>query len=244
MSVPVVIQAGGKGTRLYPYTRVLPKPLMPVGDRPILEIVIRQLATAGFRNLHVTIGYLGEMIRLCCGDGSRWGVRIRYWPEEKPLGTMAPLRQIAGLDGPFLVMNGDLLTDLDYADFLRWHLGHGQMLSIATYMKPVTISLGVLQVGDNGKVLGFAEKPTRHFPCSMGVYCMNPEVLRLIPDEGPFGFDDLMHLILDRGLEARAYPFAGTWMDIGRPEDFATACEAFEKEPEKFLPPEGLKNVA
>ena len=98
MSVPVVIQAGGKGTRLYPYTRVLPKPLMPVGDRPILEIVIRQLATAGFRNLHVTIGYLGEMIRLCCGDGSRWGVHIRYWPEEKPLGTMAPLRQIAGLE--------------------------------------------------------------------------------------------------------------------------------------------------
>jgi len=157
---------------------------MPVGDLPILEIVIRQLAAHGFRNLNITIGYLGEMIRLICGDGSKWGVRIQYFAEDKPLGTMGPLLRVPGLDQPFLVMNGDLLTDFDYAAFYRWHLAHGTHLSIGTFMKPVTISLGVLQTDDNGKVVGFAEKPTHHFPCSMGVYCMNPELLRLIP-KGP-----------------------------------------------------------
>jgi NDP-sugar pyrophosphorylase family protein len=244
MSVPVVIQAGGKGTRLYPYTKVLPKPLMPVGDSPILEIVIRQLAAHGFRNLNITIGYLGEMIRLCCGDGSKWGVRIQYFAEDRPLGTMGPLLRVPGLDQPFLVMNGDLLTDLDYAAFYRWHLAHGTHLSVATFMKPVTISLGVLQTDEAGRVVGFAEKPTRHFACSMGVYCMNPELLALIPKDRAFGFDDLMHVILERGLEARAYPFNGTWMDIGRPEDFAAACELFEKEPQRFLPQKALKSVA
>jgi NDP-sugar pyrophosphorylase family protein len=239
-----VIQAGGQGTRLYPYTRVLPKPLMPVGDLPILEIVIRQLAAHGFRTLHVSIGYLGEMIRLCCGDGSKWGVRIHYHAEDKPLGTMGPLRQVPGLDGPFLVMNGDLLTDFDYTAFYRWHLAHGPVLSIATYMKPVTISLGVLQVDEGRRVVGFAEKPTLHFPCSMGIYCMSPEVLGLIPKDRPFGFDDLMRVVLERGVESRAYPFEGTWMDIGRPEDFAAACELFEREPGRFLPFRGAKDAA
>jgi len=236
MSVPVVIQAGGKGARLYPYTKVLPKPLMPVGDLPILEIVIRQLAARGFHDIHITVGYLGEMIKLCCGDGSRWGVRIRYWPEPKPLGTMGPLRQISGLDQPFLVMNGDLLTDFDFAAFYRWHRGHDAALSVATYMKPVTISLGVLQTTPGGKITGFAEKPTMHFACSMGIYCIDPSLLPMIPREEPFGFDDLMHAVLAHGLDARSYPFAGTWMDIGRPEDFALACEAFEQNAAKFLP--------
>jgi NDP-sugar pyrophosphorylase family protein len=244
MSIPVVIQAGGKGARLYPYTKILPKPLMPVGDMPILEIVIRQLAAHGFRDLHVTVGYLGEMIRLCCGDGSRWGVRIQYWPETQPLGTMGPLHQVPGLDQPFLVMNGDLLTDLDFDAFYRWHRAHGSTLSVATYMKPVTISLGVLQVGENGRIVGFAEKPTRHFPCSMGVYCMDPSLVHLIPRGRPFGFDDLMHAMLEQAIEARSYPFSGTWMDIGRPEDFAAACELFEKDPAKFLPQPAARNAA
>jgi NDP-sugar pyrophosphorylase family protein len=243
MNAKVIIQAGGKGSRLYPYTQVLPKPLMPVGGMPILEIVIRQLAACGFRELIITIGHLGDMIRWCCGDGSRWGVRIRYYPEEKPLGTMGPLKQIDGLDRPFLVMNGDLLTDLDYAALYRWHLAGSAQLSIATYMKPVNISLGVLETDSQDRVVGFQEKPTLHFPCSMGVYGMNPELLKLIPDGRAFGFDDLMHEMLGRGMPARAYVFRGTWMDIGRPEDFHQACEVFEKQPELFLPAVSLKKA-
>lgn len=235
MQPKVILQAGGKGTRLYPYTKVLPKPLMPVGGMPILEVVIRQLAAAGFRDLTISIGYLGEMIRLCCGDGSRWGVKISYLPEDQPLGTIGPVRRLAGLTRPFLVMNGDLLTDLDFAEFYRWHCQGGAPLSIATYQKPVSISLGVLETDERQRVVGFREKPTLRFPCSMGVYAMNPELLELIPENQPFGFDQLMAVMLEQGWEARSFPFAGTWMDIGRPEDFHEACEVFEREPERFL---------
>lgn len=241
MEAKVVIQAGGKGSRLYPYTQVLPKPLMPIGGMPILEIVIRQLAWHGFRDLIITIGHLGDMIRWCCGDGSRWGVRIRYYAEAQPLGTMGPLKQIAELDQPFLVMNGDLLTDLDYADFFRRHLAGTAPLTIATYLKPVHITLGVLETDGSNRVVGFQEKPTLHYPCSMGVYGMNPELIGHIPEGRPFGFDDLMHDLLARGVEVRSYPFDGTWMDIGRPEDFHLACEIFEKQPERFLPGAALK---
>lgn len=236
MSTPVIIQAGGKGTRLYPYTKVLPKPLMPVGGTPILEIVIRQLSEYGFRNLNITLGYLGNLIRLCCGDGSKWGVRIRYWDEPMPLGTIGPVRHIAGLDEPFLVLNGDLLTDLDFADFFTSHQKSGADLSIATYAKEIRITLGVLKIADSGRVIGFEEKPARHFSCSMGVYGINPCLLELVPCDRPFGFDDLMAEVLGRGLHARAHKFAGTWMDIGRPEDLAGACELVEKLPERFMP--------
>jgi NDP-sugar pyrophosphorylase family protein len=244
MNARVVIQAGGKGSRLYPYTQVLPKPLMPVGGMPILEIVIRQLAWHGFRDLSITIGHLGDMIRWCLGDGSRWGVRIRYYPEDQPLGTIGPLKRIEGLDQPFLVMNGDLLTDLDFAAFYRWHLAGRAALSIASYQKPVNISLGVLQTDRDQRVIGFQEKPTLHFPCSMGVYGMNPELLQWIPEGRPFGFDDLMHLLLAQGVSVRAYPFQGTWMDIGRPEDFHAACELFEKHPELFLPASACRRAS
>ena len=236
MSTPVVIQAGGKGTRLYPYTKVLPKPLMPVGGIPILDIVIRQLAYYGFHDLNITLGYLGEMIRLCCGNGSKWGVHIRYWEEAAPLGTIGPIRHIAGLDRPFLVLNGDLLTDLDFAAFLEAHLDSGAELSIATYAKEVQISLGVMEMDAAGRVTGFEEKPIRHFPCSMGVYAMNPSLVDIVPADRAFGFDDLMAEVLRRGLHARSHRFDGTWMDIGRPEDLASACELMEQEPDRFTP--------
>jgi NDP-sugar pyrophosphorylase family protein len=233
---PVVIQAGGKGSRLYPYTKVLPKPLMPVGGMPILEIMIRQLAAQGFRDLTISIGYLGEMIRLSCGDGARWGVSIKYVTEDHPLGTMGPLKLVDGLTRPFLVMNGDLLTDFDFVELLRQHQQRRALLTIGTYLKPVNISLGVLEADAAGRVTGFREKPTLHFPCSMGVYAMNPEMLDLIPAGQAFGFDDLMYKMLGLNKRAYSYIFRGMWMDIGRPEDFHAACEAVEKEPGRFIP--------
>ena len=140
-------------------------------------------------------------------------------------------------------MNGDLLTDLNFAELLRWHQAGMEPLSIATYQKPVNISLGVLDTNEHGRVIGFREKPTLHFPCSMGVYVMNPEILDLIPDDTPFGFDQLMYKMLEMNVPARSYDFRGTWMDIGRPEDFHEACEVFEKNPERFLPHEYLKKA-
>jgi mannose-1-phosphate guanylyltransferase len=243
MNPKVVIQAGGKGSRLYPYTKVLPKPLMPVGGLPILEIVIRQLAASGFHDLVITIGHLGDMIRWCCGDGSKWGVHVEYVAEDQPLGTMGPLHQVKGLTQPFLVMNGDLLTDLDFGQFFRSHLASKAPLSIATYMKAVNITLGVLETDSADRVIGFREKPTLHFPCSMGVYGMNPDLLRLIPANQPFGFDSLMLRLLELGIKARSVRFDGTWMDIGRPEDFQLACEVFEKQPDLFLPRHELRRA-
>lgn len=241
---PVIIQAGGKGSRLYPYTKVLPKPLMPVGDMPILEIMLRQLAHQGFRDITISVGYLGHMIRLHCGDGSAWGLHINYVSEDQPLGTMGPIKLVDGLDRPFLVMNGDLLTDFDFTELLRQHQSFGGPLTIGTYLKQVNISLGVLETSANNRVVGFREKPTLHFPCSMGVYAMNPEMLDLIPDGEPFGFDDLMYKMLEHHHKAYAYIFRGIWMDIGRPEDFHAACELVEKQPEVFIPTEGLRKAA
>ncbi|MFT3881185.1 MAG: sugar phosphate nucleotidyltransferase [Gemmatales bacterium] len=241
---PVVIQAGGKGTRLYPYTKVLPKPLMPVGGMPILEIMLRQLASQGFREATISIGYLGDMIKLHCGNGSKWGMHINYVSETQPLGTMGPLKLVDGLDRPFLVMNGDLLTDFDFTELLSQHQQFGGPLTIGTYLKEVNISLGVLETSANHRVVGFREKPTLHFPCSMGVYAMNPEMLDLMPDNEPFGFDDLMHKMLEHNHRAYSYIFRGTWMDIGRPEDFHAACELVEKQPELFIPREERRMAA
>lgn len=237
-NTPIVIQAGGKGTRLYPYTKVLPKPLMPVGQYPILEIMLRQLAHQGFRDVTISIGYLGDMIRLHCGDGSKWGLNIRYVTETQPLGTMGPLKLVNGLDRTFLVMNGDLLTDFNFTELLRQHQHFGGPLTIGTYLKPVNVSLGVLETDPDQRVVGFREKPTLHFPCSMGVYAMHPEMLELIPAGEAFGFDDLMYKMLKTGQHAYSYIFRGTWMDIGRPEDFHAACELVEKQPELFIPRE------
>lgn len=238
LNTPIVIQAGGKGSRLYPYTKVLPKPLMPVGEMPILEIMLRQLASQGFRDVTISIGYLGDMIRMHCGNGSKWGMNIGYVTEDQPLGTMGPLKLVDGLTRPFLVMNGDLLTDFDFTELLRQHQQFAGPLTIGTYLKPVNVSLGVLENDAGNRVVGFREKPTLHFPCSMGVYAMNPEMLDLIPEGEPFGFDDLMYKMLDQGQHAYSYIFRGTWMDIGRPEDFHAACEMVEKEPGRFIPRE------
>src|SRR5262245_6383745 len=158
LTTPVVIQAGGKGSRLYPYTKVLPKPLMPVGSMPILEIMLRQLAHQGFRDITISVGYLGHMIRLHCGDGSAWALRINYVSEDHPLGTMGPIKLVEGLDRPFLVMNGDLLTDFDFTELLRQHQAFGGPLTIGTYLKEVNISLGVLETNASHRVVGFREK--------------------------------------------------------------------------------------
>lgn len=225
-----VIQAGGKGTRLRPYTLVLPKPLMPVGDRPVIEMLIKWLRRNGVDEAYVTIGYLGHLIRAVCGDGSQWDMRIRYSEEPQPLGTVGPLHLIREfLDETFLMLNGDLITDLDLRAFTAFHRSHGGLVSVAVASKEVKIDLGVIDRQES-RIIGFREKPVMNFLVSMGIYCMEPQVLDLVPHGVPFGFDDLMHLMLDRELPVHVYEHHGIWMDIGRPEDFRQAQKLIEED--------------
>ena len=214
-----VIQAGGKGTRLLPYTSVLPKPLMPIGDYPVLEIVIRQLVHFGFVNITIAVGHLGHLIMAVIGDGSRWGANVNYLWEDEPRGTMGSLSQLDFPEQPILVMNGDLLTDIDYAKLFESHVRSRANLTVGVYSKAVPISLGVLDLDQDRRVIGFREKPVLTFPCSMGIYVLEPDLIRQIPCSGMFGFDHLMNM--PRTNITR--PFEGLWLDIGRPEDHADA---------------------
>ncbi len=231
-----VILAGGKGTRLAPYTAVLPKPLMPIEDMPILEIVIRQLRRAGVRNITLSVGYLASLLEAYLGNGSKWGVRIRYSREETPLGTAGPLTLVSGLKRTFLVMNGDLLTTLDYSAMVRFHREHGAVATVGLYDKEVKIDLGVLEIDDDHHITGYVEKPTLHYQVSMGVYVMEPAVLRYIPAGQKFDLPDLVRALIADGLPVIGYHFNGYWLDIGRQEDYAQAVELFQRERARFLP--------
>ncbi|MEU1042464.1 sugar phosphate nucleotidyltransferase [Streptomyces sp. NPDC005551] len=224
----VVILAGGKGVRLRPYTTALPKPLVPIGDQhAILEIVLRQLATAGFTGCTLAIGHLGEIIRAYVGDGSQWGMSIDYVTEDSPLGTIGPLLTMRErLPDSFLVMNGDILTDLDYADVLNRHRSSGAPLTIATYARKVQIDFGVLTT-DANHVVGFTEKPTIDYRVSMGVYGLNRTTLDGYTAGLPLGFDELVLDLLGKENRPHAYEFDGYWLDIGRPDDYDRANAEF-----------------
>ncbi|MEV8086464.1 nucleotidyltransferase family protein [Streptomyces nigra] len=223
-----VILAGGKGVRLRPYTTALPKPLVPIGDQhAILEIVLRQLSTAGFTRCTLAIGHLGEIIRAYVGDGSQWGMNVDYALEESPLGTMGPLLALRDrLPEHFLVMNGDVLTDLDYADVLRSHEASGTPLTIATYARKVHIDFGVLTT-DASRVVAFTEKPSIDYRVSMGVYGVSRATLDGYTPGLPLGFDELVTDLLAAGRPPHAYDFDGYWLDIGRPDDYDRANAEF-----------------
>jgi len=215
---------------------VLPKPLMPIVDYPTVEIVVRQLVQYGFKDITITVGHLGHLIVAVLGDGSQFGARIDYLWEERPRGTIGALSQLQDLDRPLLVMNGDLLTDFNYREFLDRHTAEGTSLSVGVYQKQVPVSLGVLDVDENCLAIGFREKPVLAFTCSMGIYAFEPELLHLIPRAGIYGFDDLMATCLSEGIAVRAHPFDGIWLDIGRPEDYARAAKLFVRHRNRLLP--------
>jgi NDP-sugar pyrophosphorylase family protein len=234
-----VILAGGLGTRLRPYTTVLPKPLMPVGDRPILDIVIRQLAGAGFDQVTIATGYLAELIEAFFGDGERYGIPIDYFREDEPLGTVGALSLIDGLDEDFLVMNGDVLTDLDYRALLEHHRGGGQVATIASHPRRVEISLGVIRCEngtDRTRVTGYVEKPTMSYEVSMGVYCFAPKARDYIPAGGRLDFPDLVLRLIAAGEMVRTWPSEDHWLDIGRSDDYEQAQEDFDRLRDRFLP--------
>lgn len=218
-----VIQCGGKGMRLRPHTSILPKPLMPIGARPVIELVLKWLRRNGIRDVYITTGYLGHLIRSVCGDGNQWNMRITYTQELEPLGTMGPLSLLREqLDTPFLVLNGDVLTDLNLNQLINGHRRNEASLTIATANRPTKMDFGVIDER-SGQVTGFREKPELFHLVSMGIYCMNPSILERIPSGVPFGFDDLMAQMLNEDARVNVFKHNGLWLDIGRVDDFAKA---------------------
>jgi NDP-sugar pyrophosphorylase family protein len=225
-----VILAGGKGTRLKPYTSVIPKPLVPVGEKAILEILITRLQREGVEEVYICLNHFAEIIMAFFGDGSRFGLKINYSLEDEPLGTVGPVKLITGLPDHFLVMNGDLLTDLPFRDLYNYHLNGNSLLTVSTYTRRTKIDFGVIDIDPVTKfATGFREKPEFVFEVSMGVYVMNKLVLELVPPSAHFGFDDLMLALLEKKQPAKTFPYTGYWLDIGRPDDYEKANEDIEK---------------
>ncbi len=232
-----VILAGGRGSRLAPFNTVLPKPLMPLGEFSILEIVLRQLDQQGFQEAVIATGYLSEIIEAFCHSlRSKLGLEIRIHREEEPQGTIGPLRQIEGLRDDFLLMNGDLLTVLPFLEVLERRKVERTLVSVAVGEREHTIDFGVLKLDSEGSVCLYREKPKMKDWVSLGVYALSKEVLAWIPQEGRFDFPDLIQLLLDGNRKISTYPFAGYWRDIGRPEDYEAAKIDFQSNPERFLP--------
>jgi NDP-sugar pyrophosphorylase family protein len=234
MSRRAVILAGGKGTRLRPYTVVLPKPLMPIGEYPILEVIIRQLVQAGFDHITLAVNHQAEIIKAFFLDGERWGIRIDYSLEDKPLGTMGPLRLIKDLPENFLVMNGDILCDLDYSEFYEAHTRKGEIFTISSYIREQLVDYGVLDV-QKDLLTGLREKPRMHYEVSMGVYMVSRRALEFVSANVVYGFDQLMHDLIAAKLRIAVRKFGGYWLDIGRPDDYAAAIDVFEKDSSRFL---------
>lgn len=224
-----IVLAGGKGARLAPYTRILPKPLMPIGDMPILEVLLRQMHNAGVQEVILTVGYLGGLMRAFFQDGSRLGLRIDYSFEEQPLGTAGPLALVADrLDDTFLVTNGDVLTTLDLRALVDDHRRSGAAATIASHAREVKIDLGVLQFDDDNLLKGYVEKPTYNFFVSMGIYVFEPRVLTYIPCNQYLDFPNLVLKLIASGEQVRGYPFDGYWQDLGRADDYEQAVQDFE----------------
>ncbi|MEI6614326.1 MAG: sugar phosphate nucleotidyltransferase [Chrysiogenales bacterium] len=230
-----VILAGGVGARLQPYTISLPKPLMPVGNHPILEILVKQLKKAGIKKIIIAVGYLESLIRAYFGDGAKFGVEIEYSSETKPLGTAGPLRLISDkLPRTFLFLNGDILTDLNFSTMLEYHKKSKAVATIGLAKRKVDIDFGVIEIDGNGSFSKWKEKPTIEYLVSAGTYILEPEVIRSIPD-GFFNIPDLIVKLKRETKKVACYIHEGFWLDIGRLEDYQEACRLVSEKGKKFV---------
>ena len=224
-----VVLAGGKGARLAPYTKILPKPLMPIDDMPILEILLRQMKRNGVDEVVLTVGHLSQLLRAFFQDGKQLGLKIEYSFEQKPLGTAGPLSLVKGLDDSFLVTNGDVLTTIDFKALVESHRKTGAVATIASHARKVKIDLGVIQFNGENEIVGYIEKPTYDFYVSMGIYVFEPRVLDYIPYNQYLDFPDLVLKLIKAGERVLGYPYDGYWQDLGRPDDYEQAVQDFAK---------------
>lgn len=229
MSFQAVVLAGGKGTRLQPLTHVLPKPLLPVGQRPILDVVLSLLARDGCSRATIAVGHLGHLIEIYCGSGERWSMKLDYFREESPLGTVGALAQITTSDAPFIVMNGDVLSDMSFTALLSSHRQSGAELTIASFRRRVRDELGILDANADGRLLAYHEKPEHEYLVSMGIYVVEPSAVELIPHGDRMDFPDLVQALLNRDRPVHTHSHDGYWLDLGRPDDFSRANEEFEQ---------------
>ena len=235
MSKRAVVLAGGKGTRLKPYTITLPKPLVPVGDdMPVLEIIIRQLKSHGFDHITLAVNHMSEIIKAFFGDGSKWDLKIDYSEESEPLGTMGPLKNILDLPDNFLVMNGDIITDLNYSSFYSEHSKKNSIFTISSFERNEQVDYGVL-TSQKGLLNKLSEKPIIKYEVSMGVYMLSKEVLDYIPNDKEFGFDQLMYKLLENNKEVHVKKHTKYWLDIGRPSDYQIAINDYKSKIKKDL---------
>ncbi len=233
-----VILAGGKGTRLAPYTRVFPKPMMPIGDKTILEILLHQMKTAGINHVTLTVGHLAGLMRAFFQDGSQYDLDIQYAYEDTPLGTAGPLANITHLTDTILVANGDVLSLLPIDQLIAFHKEKGGICTIAMHPRAVKIDLGVIEMDGNHQVQNYIEKPTIDYSVSMGLYVFEPRVLEYIPKGQYLDFPDLVKKLLAAGETVIGYPYDGYWQDLGNPADYEQAVEDFESMRHLFLPNE------
>lgn len=230
MSFEAVILAGGKGTRLRPFTYVLPKPLLPIAEHPILDVVLSCLARDNCRKVTIAVGHLGHMIELYCGSGQQWGLEIDYFREDEPLGTVGAL---AGLDpapsAPFVVMNGDVLCDVSFEQLVESHVDSGAELTINTFNRTVRDQLGILERDGNDDVVAYHEKPEHSYFVSTGIYVVSPSAVELIPRGRYMDFPDLVQALIGAGRRVHSHLHDGYWLDLGRPDDFALANDEFDQ---------------
>lgn len=231
-----VILAGGKGTRLAPYTTILPKPLMPIGDMPILEVMLLQMKAAGIEHVVLAVGHLSGLLRAFFKDGRQWGLNITYSYERDPLGTAGPLALVDGLDDTFLVTNGDVLTTLNFCQLIQFHREQKAIATIAAHHRQSKIDLGVIQKDENYRVTEYIEKPVYDFMVSMGIYVFEPAVVAYINHGEYLDFPDLIRKLIAAGERVVEYEFNDYWEDLGRPDDYARASKDFENMRARFLP--------
>jgi dTDP-glucose pyrophosphorylase/predicted transcriptional regulator len=219
-----VIMAGGYGKRLLPLTEQLPKPMLPVGDRPLLELTIQQLRRSGIRDISLTTHYLPESIVQYFGDGSAFGVRLNYLREDYPLGTAGGIKLMKPAENPFVVINGDIITGVPFQEMLNFHRKHHAVLTIGVRKYDVEVPFGVIEL-DEVRVSHIREKPSFNFFINAGAYLLEPEACDFIPPDRRFDMTDLIQELIDAGKVVVSFPITEYWLDIGRHEDYAKAQE-------------------
>lgn len=235
MTTHAIILAGGKGTRLAPYTATIPKPLIPIGEYPILELILRQLRYYGIRDVSLTLGHMATLIESYFGDGKRFGLRIHTSTERKPLGTAGPLSLLKKLPENVIVLNGDLFTTMNIRQMLQFHENRHADATIGLYREATTQQSGVITTDRLSHVIRYDEKPTTHVDISMGIYALSRRAIKLIPKNTFYNLPDLINVLIQTGKPIYGFRNRAEWLDIGRPEDYSKAVELFRKYPRRYL---------